>query len=84
MASKSHNSKKPKLATHAAPLPGTNPQLLQGADGAQPEKHHLTFAQHQHGLEATEAAGAKPLYEAPAQHPKSDAQQHQQKAGSHK
>jgi hypothetical protein len=80
MASKSHNSKKPKLATQ----PGFNSQLIPGADAVQPEKHHLTFAQHQHELAATEAAGAKPLYEAPAQHPKSDAQQHQQKPGSHK
>jgi hypothetical protein len=80
MSTKSHNAKKPKLAhlptshtSEASPIPGT-----------EPEKHHLSFAQHQHEQQAEANAHVKLQEEQPQHELKSDAQQHQQKSGGHK
>ena len=84
MSSKSRNAKKPKLAgpkpsaTHHQASPG----LLAAA--TEPDKHHLSFAQHQHQLEVARTAQPLPAPDAPAHDLKSDAQQHQQKAGARK
>ena len=81
MSSNGHNAKKPKLASHTSGTDhGQIPALLSGAEGTEPVKHHVSFAQHQH--EQQVALTDQPLQEAPLQHLKSDAQQHQQKAGS--
>jgi hypothetical protein len=86
MTTKSHNAKKPKLADHSAGHGHhqADPALANPDPNAAvaPDKHKMSFAQHQHALEQEHAPA--PLPEAPAQHLKSDAQQHQQKAGSHK
>jgi len=87
MTTKSHNAKKPRLADHhadrsdSAPA-GSEAPLGPGGEGSAPVKHKMSFAQHQHELQAEHPAA--PLQEAPAQHLKSDAQQHQQKSGSHR
>lgn len=70
MSTKSHNAKKPKLA-HLPSSPTDNP-----TEGAEPGKHHVSFAQHQHGQQALPP-------DPPRQEVKSDPQQHQQKP-SHK
>jgi hypothetical protein len=87
MTSKSHNAKKPKLAGHH--LGGAHdPSSVQASpdsplsEGTTPEKHKMSFAQHQH--EQQSEHNALPLPEAPTHHLKSDAQQHQQKGGSHR
>jgi len=78
MPNKGHNLKKPKLAhPSVAPADATLP-------GLEPEKRHLTFAQHQHGLQAAEPVKAVDQQEPARQQMKSDAQQHQQKSGSHR
>ena len=79
MTSKSHNAKKPKLAAHTHEPAAT---LLAGTEGAAPDKHKMSFAQHQHELQAERITSHTPLPEAPEVHLKTDAQQHQQKAGS--
>jgi hypothetical protein len=89
MTSKAHNAKKPKLASHhvdnshhqmSSLVPGAEAPVSNGSEGTAPEKHKLSFAQHQHEREAS----AAPIQDAPTHHLKSDAQQHQQKSGSHK
>jgi len=84
MTTKSHNAKKPKLAGHAD---GQAPSAQTGSDapsGDAPAKHKMSFAQHQHELQAEHTATPLPVPDAHLQHLKSDAQQHQQKSGSHK
>jgi hypothetical protein len=76
MPSKSHNAKKPKLAH----LPAVDPAVLPGAE----DKHHVSFAQHQHEQQAEAVASIAHQEELPKPHLKSDAQQHQQKPGSQK
>jgi len=84
MPNKGHNAKKPKLAGHAgAHTSDQIPVLQDGAEGTTP-KHKMSFAQHQHEQQMDRAATPMPPQEAPAQHLKGDAQQHQQKAGSHR
>jgi hypothetical protein len=83
MTTKSHNAKKPKLAVHHSGHDQA-PSPLPNLDEGNQDKHKMSFAQHQHELQQNHAASAAPLQEAPAQHLKSDAQQHQQKAGSRK
>jgi hypothetical protein len=82
MSTKSHNAKKPKLAhppvSHAD---GADAMALPGTEGA---KHHVSFAQHQHEQQAGVSANVRLQQEPPEHHLKSDAQQHQQKNGSHK
>lgn len=85
MTTKSHNAKKPKLADHHSgaaqdQAPSAQPGDPQAGEGATPEKHKMSFAQHQHELENANAA---PPPEPPPRHLKSDAQQHQQKSESH-
>jgi hypothetical protein len=85
MATKSHNARKPKLAGHPAGNPNHQmPAGLVADPNAAPEKHKMSFAQHQHELQVEHTASPLPAQEAPVQHMKSDAQQHQQKAGSRK
>jgi hypothetical protein len=81
MSSQSHNAKKPKLAvqTHGK-VP--DPALADGTAQPQPGKHKLSFAQHQHEQQIARTEQPLPAVAAPAPHLKSDAQQHQQKAGS--
>ena len=90
MSTKSHNAKKPKLASHQLghgheALP-SGPASLEGAlgQGSAPEKHRMSFAQHQHERLPEHAASPVASAVAPAHQLKSDAQQHQQKAHSHK
>jgi len=85
MTTKSHNAKKPKLAEHhLGNAHNPVPSPLSGGEGAAPEKHKMSFAQHQHELQIERAASPLPVEDAPAHHPKSDAQEHQQKSGSHR
>jgi len=91
MTAKSRNTKKPKLASHhpghiqgyalsvSPVLPST-----QDSDVPAPGKHKMSFAQHQHELELERTPSPMPLQNDASQHLKSDAQQHQQKPGSHK
>ena len=84
MTTKSHNAKKPKLAGHAD---GQAPSAQTGSDaptGDAPAKHKMSFAQHQHELQIEHTPTPMPSMETTGQHLKSDAQQHQQKSGSHK
>ena len=88
MSSRGHNVKKPKLAgLHAG---NAHDQKVSGSagdgasagslgEGAAPEKHKMSFAQHQHEQQSEHTP--TPLPEAPTHHLKADAQQHQQKAG---
>ena len=80
MTTKSHNAKKPKLAGHPGSVADSDPAAIEGA----PAKHKMSFAQHQHELQAEHAAAPLPVPDAHLQHLKSDAQQHQQKSGSHR
>jgi hypothetical protein len=83
MTTKSHNAKKPKLAAHHSGHDQV-PSLLPNLDEGALDKHKMSFAQHQHELQQNRSVSAAPLQEAPAQHLKADAQQHQQKSGSRK
>jgi len=77
MTSKSHNTKKPKLAHHSpepAVLAGTD-----AAEGSTPGKHKMSFAQHKHELDIEHKATPLPPSESAAPHQKSDSQQRQQK-----
>ena len=80
MSTKSHNAKKPKLAH----LPTNHASEASTLPGAEPEKHHLSFAQHQHEQQADANANVKLQQEQPQHELKADAQQHQQKSGGHK
>ena len=80
MSPKSHNAKKPKLAH----LPTSHTPEASALPGAEPEKHHVSFAQHQHEQQVGAAANVKLQLEQPQHELKSDAQQHQQKPGAHK
>jgi hypothetical protein len=83
MPNKGHNAKKPKLAEHAAgKAHDAIAAMSPGEVGANPEKHKMSFAQHQHEQVAEHTA--TPLPEAPARHLKSDVQQHQQVPFAHK
>ena len=82
MPTKGHNAKKPKLAGHTGHAHDASALLPPGDAGATPDKHKMSFAQHQHEQAAEHAA--TPLPEAPVRHLKSDNQQHQQKPGSHR
>lgn len=83
MPSKSRNAKKPKLAGHSPSANHPVPAGLLG-EGAEPEKHHMSFAQHQHQLQVARTDQPLPPQEAPTHNLKSDAQQHQQKPGARK
>ena len=91
MTAKSRNTKKPKLAIHhpghdqgyALPVSSGSPSTEDG-DVPAPDKHKMSFAQHQHELEVERTPSPMPLQNVSSQHLKSDAQQHQQKPGSHK
>jgi hypothetical protein len=93
MTTKSHNAKKPKLAGHhlgnsnnqiPSILASSDSSVSNGGEGSTPEKHKMSFAQHQHELQIERTASPLPLQDAPTHHLKSDAQQHQQKSNSHK
>jgi len=81
MAAKSRNAKKPKLAVHqqgpSAPVDPNN-------EVPAPDKHKMSFAQHQHELQVERTPTAMPVQDVAGQHLKADAQQHQQKPGAHK
>ena len=84
MTTKAHNAKKPKLAGHASghghAVGLANGEVLDST----PEPHKMSFAQHQHALQLDRTPAPMPTEEAPTRHLKADAQQHQQKAHSHK
>ena len=91
MSTKSHNAKKPKLAEHHLgtshePIPsdGASPDSSPSMEGSRPEKHKMSFAQHQHEIQVERTASPIPAQDAVTHHLKSDAQQHQQKSNSHK
>jgi hypothetical protein len=93
MSTKSHNAKKPKLAGHHLgnshdPIPSVaaGPDALSSnsGEGSAPEKHKMSFAQHQHEQQVERTASPIPSQDAVTHHLKSDAQQHQQKPHSHK
>ena len=83
MPSKSRNAKKPKLAGHQHGGGHAMPAGLL-REGTEPEKHRLSFAQHQHQLEVARTDQPLPAQAPSAPDLKSDAQQHQQKAGGRK